>query len=89
MKNTEESLLALTRLLGSQVVTKPHGHGDVHRLLYTSGTIHRLEEQGYRWLYFFQDTNALAIKVSMPHEPGKKPRRAQSKKTYRHLKMTY
>jgi len=45
-----------------QLMTKPHGHGDVHRLLYTSGTLRRLEEQGYKWLYFFQDTNALALK---------------------------
>jgi len=45
------------------VLTKPHGHGDVHRLLYASGTIRQLQEQGYKWLYFFQDTNALSFKA--------------------------
>lgn len=46
----------------TQVLTKPHGHGDVHRLLLTTGTLARLQEQGFKWLYFFQDTNALAMK---------------------------
>jgi len=36
------------------VLTKPHGHGDVHRLLYSSGIVHTLQDQGYQWLYFFQ-----------------------------------
>ena len=47
---------------GCAVLTKPHGHGDVHRLLYASGTVRQLQEQGYKWLYFFQDTNALSFK---------------------------
>jgi len=37
-----------------RVLTKPHGHGDVHRLLYASGIVHTLQDQGYQWLYFFQ-----------------------------------
>lgn len=46
-----------------QVLTKPHGHGDVHRLLHTSGAAQRLADQGYRWVYVFQDTNALGFKA--------------------------
>ena len=39
------------------VATKPHGHGDVHFLLHSSGTARRWYEQGVRWMHFFQDTN--------------------------------
>jgi UDP-N-acetylglucosamine pyrophosphorylase len=41
------------------VATKPHGHGDVHFLLHSSGTCRQWHEQGVRWLHFFQDTNTL------------------------------
>ena len=46
-----------------QILTKPHGHGDVHFLLHSSGTIGRWEAEGRRWVYFLQDTNALCFKV--------------------------
>ncbi|CAN0462027.1 unnamed protein product, partial [Discosporangium mesarthrocarpum] len=39
--------------------TKPHGHGDVHHLLWREGVAGALAEQGFQWLFFFQDTNAL------------------------------
>lgn len=44
-----------------ELVTKPHGHGDVHRLLYSSGLSRKWLEEGLRWLVLFQDTNALAF----------------------------
>ncbi len=40
---------------------KPHGHGDVHSLLHRTGIAKRWEEEGLKWVVFFQDTNALAF----------------------------
>ena len=38
--------------------TKPHGHGDVHMLLYQNQIIQRwVEQQGRKHVVFFQDTN--------------------------------
>ena len=45
------------------ILTKPHGHGDVHTLLHSTGTLAKWLNQGQRWVYFFQDTNALAFKT--------------------------
>jgi UDP-sugar pyrophosphorylase len=46
----------------SQLVVKPHGHGDVHKLLYTHGVARRWHnELGIAWLVLFQDTNGLAF----------------------------
>ncbi|CRH00490.1 UTP--glucose-1-phosphate uridylyltransferase, putative [Plasmodium relictum] len=42
---------------------KPHGHGDIHSLIKQYNILDDLIEKGYKYLYFFQDTNALAIKV--------------------------
>lgn len=36
---------------------KPHGHGDIHTLLHTSGTAKKLAAAGVRYLLFIQDTN--------------------------------
>ncbi|HSR87736.1 MAG TPA: UTP--glucose-1-phosphate uridylyltransferase, partial [Pontiella sp.] len=36
---------------------KPHGHGDIHMLLHSSGTAAALEKQGIEHLLFIQDTN--------------------------------
>lgn len=58
-----EARLALDPKDPFQILTKPHGHGDVHFLLHSSGTLARWVEAGLRWVYFFQDTNALAFKV--------------------------
>ena len=41
------------------IATKPHGHGDVHFLLHSSGTAQRWLDQGVRYMHFFQDTNTL------------------------------
>ena len=40
-----------------QLILKPHGHGDIHMLLHTSGIAARLEQQGIEHLVFIQDTN--------------------------------
>lgn len=47
------------------VSKKPHGHGDVHALMYSSGVAAAWAAQGVEWCYFFQDTNALAF-MSLP-----------------------
>jgi UDP-sugar pyrophosphorylase len=44
------------------IETKPHGHGDVHALLHTSGLAERWRQEGRRWVFFFQDTNGLAFR---------------------------
>lgn len=43
------------------ILTKPHGHGDVHSLLHSTGTARRWAYQGIEWIVFFQDTNGLAF----------------------------
>ena len=44
--------------------TKPHGHGDVHMLLYQTGIIQRwVEERGRKHVIFFQDTNGLVFRA--------------------------
>lgn len=40
-----------------ELLLKPHGHGDIHTLLHTSGTAQRLADSGVRYLLFIQDTN--------------------------------
>ncbi|KMZ80198.1 hypothetical protein PVIIG_01978 [Plasmodium vivax India VII] len=42
---------------------KPHGHGDIHSLIRKQINLDAFIEGGYNYLYFFQDTNALAMKV--------------------------
>ncbi|KAG0569063.1 hypothetical protein KC19_6G063000 [Ceratodon purpureus] len=44
------------------IQTKPHGHGDVHTVLHTSGLLPRWQTEGRKWLLFFQDTNGLLFK---------------------------
>ncbi|MBA0667862.1 hypothetical protein Goklo_000879 [Gossypium klotzschianum] len=46
-----------------QIQTKPHGHGDVHSLLYSSGLLKVWLYAGLRWVLFFQDTNGLLFKA--------------------------
>ena len=56
--------LALDPADGFQILTKPHGHGDVHALLHSTGTAKRwAEERGTRWICFFQDTNVQAFRA--------------------------
>ncbi|KAI5015508.1 hypothetical protein ZWY2020_056898 [Hordeum vulgare] len=42
-----------------KIQTKPHGHGDAHSLLYSSGLLEQWKSTGRRWVLFFQDTNGL------------------------------
>lgn len=46
-----------------QVQTKPHGHGDVHMLLHSTGLADRWQKEGFKWVCFFQDTNALVFRA--------------------------
>lgn len=48
------------------VQTKPHGHGDVHHLLYREGLLDRWEAEGKTHVVFLQDTNALVINSVLP-----------------------
>ena len=45
--------------------TKPHGHGDVHTLLASSGLAAAWAAAGRRFVVFFQDTNALCFTVTI------------------------
>ncbi len=45
-----------------KVVTKPHGHGDIHSLLCREGVTKEWEKKlGIKYIVFFQDTNGLAF----------------------------
>lgn len=44
-----------------ELLQKPHGHGDIHLLLYNSGILKPLKDQGIRYLFFIQDTNAQIV----------------------------
>ncbi|XP_044479312.1 UDP-sugar pyrophosphorylase-like [Mangifera indica] len=57
-----DARLALDSKNKYRIQTKPHGHGDVHSLLYSSGLLQTWHDTGVRWILFFQDTNALLFK---------------------------
>ncbi len=40
-----------------ELILKPHGHGDIHMLLHTSGVAAKLAGEGIEYLMFIQDTN--------------------------------
>jgi UDP-sugar pyrophosphorylase len=45
-----------------KVVTKPHGHGDIHSLLYKEGVTKEWQDKlGIEYMVLFQDTNGLAF----------------------------
>jgi len=45
------------------IETKPHGHGDVHTLLYSENvTTDWLKNYNTKWIVFFQDTNPLMFR---------------------------
>jgi len=46
--------------------TKPHGHGDVHTLLYQHNLTKHWHEKGVKWVVFFQDTNPLVFRAIIP-----------------------
>ena len=35
-----------------RVITKPHGHGDIHNLLYDSGVAKKWRDNGKEWMVF-------------------------------------
>eukprot|EP00500_Bicosoecida_sp_ms1_P004104 CAMPEP_0203808568 /NCGR_PEP_ID=MMETSP0115-20131106/1694_1 /ASSEMBLY_ACC=CAM_ASM_000227 /TAXON_ID=33651 /ORGANISM="Bicosoecid sp, Strain ms1" /LENGTH=621 /DNA_ID=CAMNT_0050717259 /DNA_START=128 /DNA_END=1993 /DNA_ORIENTATION=+ len=45
------------------IQTKPHGHGDVHTLLASTGLAAKWSRDGRKFIVFFQDTNAMCFKV--------------------------
>jgi UDP-sugar pyrophosphorylase len=49
-----------------KLLLKPHGHGDVHSLLHTSGLAKSWLQQGFKWVAFLQDTNALVFRGLIP-----------------------
>ncbi len=66
----QEKVPALTGIDGKfaleegtlEIVTKPHGHGDVHTLLHLNGVAKSWREMGKKWTVFFQDTNPLIFR---------------------------
>jgi UDP-sugar pyrophosphorylase len=48
-----------------ELVLKPHGHGDIHMLLYTSGMAQKLKELGKTHLLFIQDTNGQVFNAAL------------------------
>lgn len=58
-----------------KLILKPHGHGDIHMLLYTSGIAAKLAKDGYEHFALIQDTNgqvfnALPAAVGVSVEKG-------------------
>ncbi|CAJ1974286.1 unnamed protein product [Sphenostylis stenocarpa] len=58
-----DARLALEPQNKYKIQTKPHGHGDVHSLLYSSGILKVWYDAGLKWVLFFQDTNGLLFKA--------------------------
>eukprot|EP01065_Artemidia_motanka_P006675 TRINITY_DN13271_c0_g1_i1.p1 TRINITY_DN13271_c0_g1~~TRINITY_DN13271_c0_g1_i1.p1 ORF type:complete len:616 (+),score=230.69 TRINITY_DN13271_c0_g1_i1:51-1850(+) len=44
------------------LLTKPHGHGDVHQLLHQHGLTEKWLGEGIEWVVFFQDTHGLMVR---------------------------
>lgn len=57
-----EALMAFSEEAGA-IQMKPHGHGDVHSLIHAAGLPPKWIAEGYEWCFFFQDTNALALRA--------------------------
>ena len=45
----------------TKIQAKPHGHGDIHALLYTNKVALNWCKKGMEYVIFFQDTNGLAF----------------------------
>ena len=52
-----------------EIETKPHGHGDIHLLLYQKGLVKNWVLEGKKYMVLFQDTNALIFN-SIPSAIG-------------------
>lgn len=48
-----------------RLVLKPHGHGDIHMLLHSTGTARSLAAAGVRYLLFIQDTNGQVFNAAL------------------------
>lgn len=46
--------LALDPDDGYAIMTKPHGHGDVHALMHSTGTAEKWKSAGCKWVVFMQ-----------------------------------
>jgi UDP-sugar pyrophosphorylase len=46
-----------------EIETKPHGHGDIHTLIYHSGNSKKWLDAGKKWVCFMQDTNPLIFRA--------------------------
>jgi len=62
----KDSIAGLSMKNKWTIETKPHGHGDVHHLLYREGHIDQWEKEGRKHVIFLQDTNALVINSILP-----------------------
>ncbi len=56
-----EGHLALDPKDPYRLMTKPHGHGDIHALMHESGTAKKWMSAGIKWVVFMQDTNSLQL----------------------------
>ena len=52
-----------------EIETKPHGHGDIHLLLYQSGYVKQWVNENKKYMVLFQDTNVLIFN-SIPSAIG-------------------
>mmetsp|Transcript_26451 Transcript_26451/g.30747 ORF Transcript_26451/g.30747 Transcript_26451/m.30747 type:complete len:718 (+) Transcript_26451:241-2394(+) len=62
----KDSVAGLSLKSQWKIETKPHGHGDVHHLLYREGHVDKWEKEGRKHVIFLQDTNALVINSILP-----------------------
>ena len=44
-----------------ELITKPHGHGDVHSLIASYGLAEQWQKEGRKYVVCFQDTNAMCF----------------------------
>jgi UDP-sugar pyrophosphorylase len=51
----------IAQLSPYSIDSKPHGHGDIHQLMHTSGVAEKWLNDGILWCVFFQDTNGLGL----------------------------
>jgi len=56
-----EGRIALNPTNPYRIQAKPHGHGDVHALLHSSGLAKQWLIEGRKWVILAQDTNGLAF----------------------------
>uniref|UniRef100_A0A7S3PEE9 UTP-monosaccharide-1-phosphate uridylyltransferase n=1 Tax=Aplanochytrium stocchinoi TaxID=215587 RepID=A0A7S3PEE9_9STRA len=56
----DKAHIALDEKNQYKILTKPHGHGDVHLLIKQLGLARKWNDEGLRWVIFFQDTNPMA-----------------------------